>query len=52
MKAVFTSKFKKEYNDIFIKKYIQTRYFNFNEDILINGLKIYETLLKYKKSIG
>ena len=26
--------------------------FNFNEDILINGLKIYETLLKYKKSIG
>ena len=25
--------------------------FNFNEDILINGLKIYETLLKYKKSI-
>ncbi|MFR2317298.1 MAG: M20 metallopeptidase family protein [Terrisporobacter sp.] len=25
--------------------------FNFNEDILINGLKIYESLLKYKKSI-
>lgn len=25
--------------------------FNFNEDILINGLKIYKTLLKYKKSI-
>ena len=32
MKAVFTSKFKKEYNDRFIKEYIQTRYFNFNED--------------------
>ena len=26
--------------------------FNFNEDILMNGLKIYETLLKHKNSIG
>lgn len=25
--------------------------FNFNEDILINGLEIYETLLKYKNSL-
>lgn len=32
MKAVFTNKFKKEYNDRFIEKYINTRYFNFNED--------------------
>ena len=25
--------------------------FNFNEDILMNGLKIYESLLKYKNSL-
>ena len=32
MKAVFTNKFKKEYNDKFIEKYINTRYFNFYEN--------------------
>lgn len=29
MKAVFNNKFKKEYNDKFIEKYINTRYFDF-----------------------
>ena len=48
MKAVFTSKFKKEYNDRFIKEYIQTRYFNFNED---NERTIRKQILEQLRSV-